>query len=457
MRANHPMFGVIGAGFSGSLLTVHLLRSLPDRGRVHLIERRPGFGRGLAYSTGNPSHLLNVRASRMSAFDDDPDHFLRWLDRRADCPDAHPQSFVPRAVYGDYVQGLLGEQLWGDSINHGLYLFPDEAVGLERMPHGVKILMACGRTLTVDKVVLAVGNFPPEAPRAVQGLASCPHYLADPWDDEALAAIAPEMPVLVIGSGLTMVDFVLSMLERGHRGPITALSRHGLLPHRHADGPAPQEWRALTPPLRLSALLQAVRQRAEQQDWRAVVDGMRPHLPDWWRGMSHSERRRFLRHLRPWWDIHRHRMAPEVADRLEDVLRRGQLTVLAGQIVEVRERADGVDVTYRPRGTDARCGVPAGRIINCSGPCSDYSRVTQPLLRRLLTDGVVRPDPLRLGLEVDGELRLVDRQGCPNDWLYALGPVTRGSYWETTAVPEIRRQAKWLAERLISEPLGAAV
>ncbi|MDR3436857.1 FAD/NAD(P)-binding protein [Telmatospirillum sp.] len=450
MKRHGPVFGIIGGGLSGSLLAVHLLRSLPDGGRVHLVEKRSGFGLGQAYSTRNPQHLLNVPAERMSAFEDDPDHFLNWLrDGKSGEP---ADRFVPRGVYGDYIQGILGQQIRDDEGCRNLFLFPDEAVGLTVGPAGVVIQTAGGRPVEVDRVILAIGNFPPEAPFDVGRLASSPRYLSDPWDAERVAAIPPDSPVLLVGSGLTMVDLALGLIRQGHRAPITALSRRGLLPHRHAPAAAPLPWDGAEPPVALSVLLHQIRLRsALGGDWRSVVDGLRPHLQDWWQAMSDDDKRRFLRHARPWWDIHRHRMAPRAAERLEHLITDGYLRVLAGQLLEATVGTDGVSVVCRPRGGAEHRQLEVGHIVNCSGPCSDFAKIRHPLLARLIGDGLARPDSMRLGLDVDPLMRLLDGNGHPQERLFALGPVTRGRFWESTAVPEIRRQAKCLADYLTED------
>lgn len=240
MSTERKSIAVIGGGFSGSLLAIHLLRRLPPDCRVHLLERRSGFGTGMAYSTGNPNHLLNVPAGRMSAFHDAPDDFVRWLARQPDVPAemARSDAFVSRGLFGRYVQSLLAQQLGPEASNRNLYLFPDEAVGLTQTASGIVIATASGRPLSVDAAVLAVGNFPPESPPIDPDIYDSKRYIADPWDDAALSAIPPGSHVLVIGSGLTMVDLVITLRDKGHEGVITALSRRGLLPHRHV-GPLP--------------------------------------------------------------------------------------------------------------------------------------------------------------------------------------------------------------------------
>jgi uncharacterized NAD(P)/FAD-binding protein YdhS len=424
--------------------------------QVHLIERRSAFGKGLAYSTGNPDLLLNVRTGRMSAFEDDPEHFLRWLSEQGDTGAADPAAFVSRVLYGRYIRAILDEQLCRKKENISLNLLSGEAERLAFDEEQATIALAGGQSLNVDAVILAVGNFPPDSPDALEGLRGSARYIADPWNEPLLDAISPQAPVLVIGTGLTMVDFVLSLFGRGHRGPILAISRRGLLPHWHDAVSAPAPWHDLSRPVGLSQLLRQTRKKVERDDWRAVIDGMRPHLPHWWQEMSVIERRRFLRHLRPWWDIHRHRLAPQVGEQLDLALETGRLRVAAGQIVAVEAAVDGLRVVYRSRGGEERCRVEVGYIVNCSGPASDFSRISQPLIRNLLDDGMVRPDPLQLGLDVDDDLRLLGRRGQPNSRLFALGPVTKGHFWEATAVPEIRRQAEWLAKQMTERVLGEA-
>ena len=445
-----PSFGIVGAGFSGSLLAVHLLRRLPQGSRVHLIERRGEFGAGLAFSSPNSSHLLNVRAERMSAFEREPAHFLNWLSEQGGEEVPNGAAFVPRGMYGRYIQSLLADQLGAETGNRNLYLFPDEAVDLELGEEGAVIQMSGGRPVKVDAVVLAVGNFPPQVPSGAEALAGSPAYVPNPWDYEATRAISHDASLLVIGTGLTMVDFVLNMLDRGHRGPIHAMSRRGLLPHRHAPSPPPVPW-VREDDLSLSEQVRKMRRAVESGDWRAVFDGVRPFTQSWWTDMPIPERKRFLRHLRPWWDIHRHRMAPEVARRIDEAIGRGALSVLGGRFQQIEEGEHGLTIRYRPRGRETQESLVVDHVVNCSGPSSDYGAIEQKLVRALFDRGEIRPDPLNLGLDVDSSLRLIGQDGTVQPRLYGLGPVTKGRFWECTAVPEIRRQAEELAERLVAD------
>ena len=302
-------------------------------------------------------------------------------------------------------------------------------------------------------VVLALGNLPPLPPPLSDSVAHSPRFLGDPWEVDGMARIPVSAPVLVIGTGLTMVDFVISLDERGHHGPITALSRHGLLPRSHARTGPPVRWEAAALPRAMAALLAMVRHRVCDEvtqggDWRQVIDGLRPHVERIWKDLSHDQRRRFLRHLRPWWDVHRHRLAPQIAQRLTTHLASRRLLVHAGHVCAIDAIDQALELAWRPRGQSAVIHLRGAYVVNCAGPASDFHRIRQKLLRELREDGLLRPDPLRLGLDVTDDLRVVDAKGHPSERLFAIGPLTRGHFWEVTAVPEIRRQCEALAQHL---------
>jgi uncharacterized NAD(P)/FAD-binding protein YdhS len=447
---------IVGAGFSGTLLALHLLRRCPQGVTITLIERSIQFGRGAAYATGNPRHLLNVPAGRMSAFHDKPRDFLDWLQRTADPDLAEPvtqDSFVPRRLYGAYIRQLLSREMKNSPLGANLKLVRGDAQRIESADGGLIVQLDRERIVRTDLAVLAVGNFPPEPPPVRDAsFYDSDLYRPDPWAADAFSGLDPNGPVLLIGTGLTMVDAVISLLEQGHEGAIYALSRRGLLPHRHAPGAAPTT-RCEPFPTSLVELTrflrsEGARARAEGASWQPVVDELRPFTLDVWAELSAVDRSRFLRHLRPWWEIHRHRMASAVADRLEGALARGQLQVRAGRIQSYRHDGRAVEVTYRKRGTDLVDQVRVARVVNCSGPGSDYGRIQHPLMRSLLEAGLVRPAPQCLGLDVTSSCALKDRRGAISGKLFAVGPVTKGAFWEMTAVPDIRRQCEFLAAHL---------
>jgi uncharacterized NAD(P)/FAD-binding protein YdhS len=294
-------------------------------------------------------------------------------------------------------------------------------------------------------VVLCIGNLPPTLPCETVGQLDHPRYIADPWHEPQLADIPTEAPVAIIGIGLTAVDVVLSLLDQEHKGPIVALSRRGLLPHRHvetrqyhdfmADEPAPESL------LRLFARLRSEIREAEAGgfDWRSVIDAFRSHTERCWRALSEAERRRFLRHVRPYWEIHRHRMAPHAAERLWDAFRHGQLVRRKGRLMAIAEDGAGLVLSYLSR--DGRMHhLRAAHVINSSGPQFDVGRLDHPLVASVLQQGLARPDPLGLGLEVTSDFRVVGTDGNPTSGLLALGPIALGGCWESTAVPELRIQ-----------------
>jgi uncharacterized NAD(P)/FAD-binding protein YdhS len=462
-----PAIAVIGAGFSGTLLALHLMRRCPPAVRIHLIEQSPRFGRGLAYSTGNLNHVLNVPTARMSAFHDRPNDFLDWLRQSGEpcAASVTANCFVAREVFGDYVRHHLKEELRrtaGDGRRR-LVLTRGKVLDLQIGRGGVTLQIEGGRRIEADIAVLAVGNFPPEAPPIVHpAFYDSDRYRADPWAPEALSDLDPAEPILLIGTGLTMVDTAIALLDRGHKGTIHALSRRGLLPRRHAVAPVPPHPlidRAL--PSTAAGLTRTLREMiaeiaANGGDWRSVIDGLRPMTQDTWQTMSGEERARFLRHLRPWWDVHRHRLAPATADRIERAMAAGQLRTGATRIRAMQASAAGVEVTHQPRrdAVDRRLFVQ--RVVNCSGPACDYARIDDPLIRALLDRGDIRPDPLRLGLDVSSLCALRNRLGEIWQRLYAVGPVTRAAFWEVTSVPDIRRQCEALAQHL-SARLAASV
>lgn len=461
---------IIGAGFTGSLLAAHLLRTAPTPLVVHLIEAGHPPGAGLAYSTGNSTHLLNVRAYNMSAYPDDPRHFLRWLWSRDDGgvipPSGH--AFVSRGLYGAYVRDVLDEAQAHAPPHARLNLIRGEVVDLSAVSRtqpsmrdaGWQVRLGDGRAFTADTVALCIGHFPPSAP-ALNGAGAAaafasPHFIGDPWDTAAIARIATDAPVAILGAGLTMVDTVLSLLDQGHRGPITAVSRRGLLPHRH------QETRPYTsflhpdvmPRTVLDVLiaLKADARRAAQAgyDWRSAFDALRPHHHRIWAYLPMEERRRFLRHARPFWEVHRHRMAPEVADRIDAARASGQLTILAGRLSDAAVAGDGLDLTFAARGGTGVHRLHAAVLVNATGTNCDYARIRHPLVRSLLERGLARPDDLHLGLDVTETGAVINADGEVLPHLLALGPVSKAPFWEMTAVPELRGQCAQAAARILA-------
>lgn len=435
---------IVGGGFSGTLLAINLARF--GGPRTILIERRADqVARGVAYSTPHPSQLLNVRAGGMSALPDQPDHFARWVTGRGG---SGATAFVPRALYGAYLREMLIET--GLTAGDRLVMREGEACDIVPAAEGVAVLLDDGTRVTGDAAVLAVGNLPPHDPPGVDGDAlSTDVYVRDPWRDDPTAGLAAGDRVLLLGTGLTAVDVALALDASGFAGEIVALSRRGLSPRRHMDGQPPVKglWEPPSDPL--SRITADVRAKARDgADWRGAIDSMRPVTQRMWAGADDVERARFLRHLRPFWDVHRHRLAPVVADRIEALVASGKLAFRAGKTIAVTPHANGLVLDWRPRHRDAAERLHVRRIVNCTGPQGDLTRSTETLLRTLATRGAIRADRLRLGVDVDIRSRVIAADGTPDPRLYCVGPMTRGSSWEIVAVPDLRRQSWDVARRL---------
>ncbi|GAA3209351.1 FAD/NAD(P)-binding protein [Actinocorallia longicatena] len=430
---------MIGGGASGSLAAVHLLRRAAGPLRVVLIDRDGRHGLGQAYATSDPAHLLNAGAVKMSAFDDDPGDLLRWA--RAEGMDVADGDYLPRAVYGRYLRSVLGR--YRDRITE----LTGNVVSLTPPAGGrpARLVLEDGSRVAADAVVVATGN----RTAAARTSGTNPRYVADPWSPGALEPIRDGAPVLVVGTGLTMVDVAVTV-TRAHPGTVVhAVSRHGLLPRPHRCTPAPPAEVALPAgEVRLDRIFRAVMAavRANGGDWHAVVDGLRPRVPGLWEAFSADDKRRFLASLARYWEIHRHRIPPVTADRVDRLRATGRLGVLRGSVTSAAADAGGV--TVRLDGSGGPRELRVGWLVNATGPTRDLT--ADPLLNDLFASGAARRDPLDLGLEADACGSLLDLRGRPQPRLFTLGPTLRGQRYETTAVPEIRAQAAALATALLA-------
>lgn len=452
----HRTIAVVGGGFSGVMTAVHLLRGARPGLHVALINRSGPTARGVAYGTRSERHLLNVPAGRMSAFPEDEEHFLRFAQPAL--PGTVGGSFVPRRLYGEYLDALLAEAVAGRPP--GVW-FSHHVAGARRLVSeaggGAMLELDDGAVVRADRVVLAMGNFAPANPDVADAafFADGRGYVRDPWAPGALDAVDPARPVVLIGTGLTMVDVALALEGRGVP-QMLAISRRGLLPHAHRSPALPPPpptlpGELLEGPPTARAYLRALRRqvRAQGSDWRETVGAIRHVTPRLWERLPLPERRRFLRHLLPHWDVHRHRVAPEPAAALEALRREGRLVVRAGRLARVARAGDGVELRFRPRGGRAEESVRVGTVVNCTGPCARVDRLDDPFVRDLVERGVLTPDPLGIGVETDG-YALRGAGGRPSRSLFYTGPFLRASLWEATAVPELRTHARQAAEAVLA-------
>lgn len=428
---------VVGGGFSGTMVAAQLARKGIDS---VLIDGSGRAGQGVAYSTREPAHVLNVRAEVMSAWPEDLDHFVRV----AEAEGGTRRDFVQRRQFGHYLRDVLSE---GIDTGH-LRVVERQAVEAEPSDGGWRVQLDNGEAIDASALVLAIGNQPPE-PLPFGG--GSPRVINNPWDAEALAAVEDlaetNEDVLLVGTGLTMVDAVLSLDAAGHRGRILGLSRRGLIPRGHTDDMVASTVDAEDVPHgHVRTLWRWLRKRGAEVGWRSAVDALRPHTHQLWKSLSLAEKRRFARHARPWWDVHRHRIAPEVAQRLHDMIAEGRLGIVAGRIQSVRQEDDRLVVNYRRRGNSRIDEGCFAYMINCTGPLGSIARTRDPLLKGMLADALAKPDELGIALDVDECSRVA---GSKLAW--AMGPLTKGRYWEIIAVPDIRGQAASVADDIEAE------
>jgi uncharacterized NAD(P)/FAD-binding protein YdhS len=434
---------VIGGGASGVLTAINLLARTDDGPRLEVVihEADGVVGRGVAYGTDDRRHLLNVRARHMSAFPDSPGDLLDWARRTG--RDDDPQRFLPRADYAAYLQDRLT-----DVADDRLVIRAGRVVDVARIEDGFEVATAGSRT-RADAVVLCHGNHPPRPLETADGtpLPEAPWHMPNPWDLGRLRRLPAAARVLVVGSALTAIDTAITLLEDGPDRRVTMVSRSGTLPRRHV---AQQHtaWVTAVPDGsltadRLAAAITAECEAAQRQGigWRSVIDGLRPVTQELWQRLPVEERRRFLATYGRAWEVRRHRMAPEVAQRLERYRSEGRLVVRTGTLHAVADLGGRCIVTTTPGGPSDDVDA----IVNCTGPLQDLTATTDPLLTALHARGLAVPDPLGLGLATTADGRLVGADGEALEGLFTVGPARKGTLWESTAIPEIRAQAAQVA------------
>jgi len=452
---------IIGGGFCGTMTAVNLARLGTRPLRVCLLNSGHPAGRGVAYGTKRPEHLLNVAARNMSAFPDYPNHFLDWLRTRseyADLPDVVLREvFVPRRVYGDYLRAVsLTYCMPVDARNQvQIELVEDTALDVVDGLSGAAISLASGKTLEAKRVVLATGNQRPTPLPAPDAPFRHPAYFDDPWIDWDGRLTNSERDAILLGTGLTMVDVFLTLLEVGWRGTIHAVSRNGLLPLSHFRGIEYPDFPPQQPErFGLVGLVEQMehhcgRLRQLGANPAICVDKLRPHTQRIWQQFSEEEKRQFCTRYATRWNVMRHRVAEPIHARLMEAISSGRLRIHKGRIAALDDAGPNVCVTIE--GEDGERKLEGGLVVNCTGPQASFSSGTDQLFKNLLGRGLVRADGLDMGIEVDADFVAVGRDGRRSGFLYALGPLLRGSLWETTAVPELRGQAMRVAQLLLQD------
>lgn len=450
---------IIGGGAAGAAVFGEILQR-KRACTIHWIVGASAPGRGVAYSTDDDRHLLNVRADKMGLFLHQPDDFLAHASGTLD--GISGSDFLPRRLFGDFVQAqvealILAARQQGQSVE----IHAANAVDMLPAIDGrYGIALHDGRKFEVDSAILALGALPPRALKCVTPEArKSGAYKLDPWTLRNVTRTPRR--VIVIGTGLTAVDTLLTASTRWPGAQLVAVSRHGLLPRVHAREAlaAYPHQQALNDDLlnshTIPQIMRKVRQAiaANAGEWRSVIDGMRPINSLLWQGFSTRQRWQFLRHARWIWESVRHRVPPASHDAIEQLREEGRLQIFSARVLAVDGSAP-LRMTVREREWQLDKALESDLVIQATGLDTACAYTEHPLLSRLLKQGMAIPDPLQLGIgtEVDGQI--CDRDGEPQSGLYAIGSLLRGSLWECTAMPEIRRAAHVVADRVTENLLS---
>lgn len=431
---------IIGGGVSGTLCALNLLRDRDSD--IVLIERSSTMlNRGPAYASSLPHQLLNVPAGGMSVDVDRPDHFHQWLRRRG-----HRYSstaFVPRSLFGEYVSEQFAAV---KETSVRLRVVIDEVERLEFSGHDYEVLTRDGHRFRSEVVLICTGNqLPINVNNLTDSAAICEKYIREPWSGDNLRTVRPDHGIIMVGAGLTMVDQVLSLRRMGHKGPIQVISRRGILPlaHGHSE---PMEINVKGD---INEVFRSLRKEAEKAEsegkgWISVIDALRPQVQAIWSHLDETDRARFLRHLRPFWEIHRHRVPKESLSHIEKMRSEGKLDIVAGRIVECDHSKGQFQLTYTERFTGARKRLSGHWLINCTGPQTYTSSTSSPFFRSLISKGLATLDSHGLGIRTASSGAVINARGTEQRGLFAIGPVAKASLWECTALREILTMANKL-------------
>ncbi|WP_339743656.1 FAD/NAD(P)-binding protein [uncultured Rubinisphaera sp.] len=455
---------IIGGGFSGTMTAVNLARFSEEPLKIIMINTKRPFGRGTAYGTARREHLLNVAARNMSAFPDFPNHFVDWLRTRSDFDHVSDQElremFIPRAIYGDYIRLIAEMHLRPVHSRFQLQfeLIEDEATDIElENTESVRIVLNNQGSISANAVLLATGNQPPAALPSASPLAFDLRYCADPWDTSFFERLPPHgSEIVILGTGLTMVDVIVTMDAIGWRGKVTAISRNGMLPQSHFRGIAYPDYLPVgMDALHLDKLVQVVEENCQRlvrmsQNPAIAIDKLRPHTQRLWQGLSIEDKKDFLSKYGARWNVTRHRIAQSIHQKVTDRLDEGMLQVIPGTIESLVTTENSINVRYRDQlGNEGQ--LSGDFVVNCTGPQSRFSRSNSSLYRNLISNQIISLDDMDMGIRIDDDFAVLNDVEEPVGNLYAIGPPLKGTLWETTAVPELRGQAMRVAQIMLNQ------
>lgn len=451
-----PIVAVIGGGFSGAAFALHLNTLNAGKVRIVVYEPRDRLGAGLAYSSSEPAHRINVPAGKMSVDPADPEGFVKYLastDEAKTDADLIGRDGLPyprRAVFGEYVAAKIAPLLSSGVVEHR----KARVTSISQTQHGWHIEDSQGGVSEAQFVVIATSHPAPALPRHLLPFQDDPKLIADVTVPNALDPISSEDRVLILGNGLTAADVVATLERRGHKGSITSISRRGLRSRGHA--PTPQDPFgdfSARPSSRASDLLRAIRRTIKDADvqgvsWHAVLDAVRAQAFSIWRALSMSERQRIVRLARPFWDAHRFRIAPQVEDALDRTIASGQLKIRAARLSNVVSEGRGFRITLSPRGAPDVEDDVFDAIVVTTGPAHQRILRSQPFLARLADAGHLKACETGLGIACDLQSRALGKDDLPIRNLFIAGPLARGTFGELMGLPQVTEHAVFVARQV---------
>jgi len=442
---------IIGGGASGLLTAVNILKTNTRSVIINIIE--PGsLGLGAAYNVENMRHLLNVPAFKMSCISDDPDHFINWLKEKGYT--YKNTDFVARKIYGEYIRSTYDKYLDENksaTVNH----IKDHAIDIVNENGVLFVATKGGKKIKSDKIVLALGNFSSTHPKTKSNdYISDPKYIANPLDANSIKKITDKTRnVFIIGTGLTAVDTIISIREANPKVSIIAFSNHGYLPVQHnLNQSYPSYYEELKGIKTTLELFNVVHKHiklaaAKHIDYKAVTDAIRPYTQEIWSNLPEKEKLQFLRHLRHYWGVARHRMPSESANYIYELINFGKVQLLKGRIKDIRIEGKHLVVATETRKGEIE-NHQADYVINCTGPQSDYGKIDNTLIKNLVNKGLIVPDDIKYGINADKNGAVIGKDNIPSNKLFTVGPPMKGILWECVAIPEIKMQTNKLAIEL---------
>lgn len=459
---NTPTVAIIGGGFCGALTLIQLVEQAKYPLSIVLINNNNQTVKGIAYSSYNPKHVLNVPAAKMSAFPDDPDNFINWIKSKPEYSEFVNEElndrFLPRVIYGRYLEELFNNTMQNLPGNVTVKILNDEAIDIIPSEDKSEIIFKSNESVEADKIILAVGNFKPDDPYLTDSsFYKSNKYFQNPWNKNAVEGLKNKEDVLIIGTGLTMVDNVLSLLHNGFDGKIYAVSTNGYFPLSHKKRkPYTVILEELHPPYSISKLYSIFRKHIKYVlshgiTGEAVVDAVRPKTQEIWLSLTLEDKLKFMSHIRHLWGVARHRLPKEIFDQMQELISKGKLKIIGGRIQNIKENNDKIIVTVRERKSQKNEDIIINRVINCTGPKTDLNKINEPLVKNLLERGIIVPDEMKLGINALPDGTIIHKDHSLSVNFYTIGSLMKGILWESTAVPELRVQAKNLASQIIKQ------